>query len=175
MFNSNIGPNLAPLRDISLQNLGDLDFDLSRSLKVRSNGAVGLPIYDFLLMSNSNYVSNWHRLGVRATQNFFLLSLIIRTKFRHSHTCPFPGAIFCSDFFSKSNGFVPGSEGRLPPKMKLIGSVFFLNILLTDTQTQSKKPRHAKHRWGLMTKHVTAVLLFYADSQTFSNIIFRSF
>ncbi len=52
MFNSNLGANYAPLRDIGLQNLGDLDFDLSRSLKVKSNGAVRLPIYDFLLVSN---------------------------------------------------------------------------------------------------------------------------
>ncbi len=36
MVNSNKGPNLALLRDISLQNLGDLKFDLSRSLKVKS-------------------------------------------------------------------------------------------------------------------------------------------
>ncbi len=31
MFNSNIWSNCAPLQDISLQNLSDLDFDLSRS------------------------------------------------------------------------------------------------------------------------------------------------
>ncbi len=37
-----------------LQNLSDLDFDLSRSLKVKCNGAVGLPICDFLLAFNSN-------------------------------------------------------------------------------------------------------------------------
>ncbi len=53
MVNSNIGPNSAPFRDIRLLNLGDIDFDLSRSLKVKSNGAVRLPIYDFLLMSTS--------------------------------------------------------------------------------------------------------------------------
>ncbi len=34
-------------------NMGDLEFDLSRSLKVKSKCAVGLPIYDFLLVSNS--------------------------------------------------------------------------------------------------------------------------
>ncbi len=45
MFNINIGPNKAPLLDISLQNLGDLEFDLSRSLKVESNGAIGAPLY----------------------------------------------------------------------------------------------------------------------------------
>ncbi len=33
---------------------GDLDFDLSRSLKVKSDVTVGLPIYGFLLMFSSN-------------------------------------------------------------------------------------------------------------------------
>ncbi len=56
MFNSYIGPNWGPLRYIRLQNVGDLEFDLSRSLMVKSNGAVRLPIYDFLLVSNNNYV-----------------------------------------------------------------------------------------------------------------------
>ncbi len=42
---SNIGPNWAPLRDIRHWNPSDLDFDPSRSLKVKSNVAVGLPIY----------------------------------------------------------------------------------------------------------------------------------
>ncbi len=33
IFNSNIWPNSAPLRDISFQNLTDLDSDLERSLR----------------------------------------------------------------------------------------------------------------------------------------------
>ncbi len=32
----------------------DLDFDLWRSLKVKSDGAIGLPLYGFLLVFNSN-------------------------------------------------------------------------------------------------------------------------
>ncbi len=40
-------------------NLGDLDFDLSRSLKFKSDDAVGLPIYGFLLMFNGNIGPNW--------------------------------------------------------------------------------------------------------------------
>ncbi len=58
MFNSNIRPNWAPLRDISLRNLCDLDFDLPRSLKVKCDGAIGLPMYDILLMFNSNMRPN---------------------------------------------------------------------------------------------------------------------
>ena len=43
-----------PYRSATTQNLSDLEFDLSRSLKVKCNGAIGLPIYGFLLMFNSN-------------------------------------------------------------------------------------------------------------------------
>ncbi len=39
---------LAPLQDVRLQNLSDLEFDLSRSLKVICNDVIGLPIYAFL-------------------------------------------------------------------------------------------------------------------------------
>ncbi len=40
------------------QNLSDLDFDLSRSLKVKCHGVIGLAIYGFLLMINSNIGPN---------------------------------------------------------------------------------------------------------------------
>ncbi len=43
MVNSNIRHNSAPLRDITLLNLSDLDFNLSMSLKVKY-GVIGLPI-----------------------------------------------------------------------------------------------------------------------------------
>ncbi len=39
-------------------NLGDLDYDLSRSLKVKSHDAIILPIYGFLLMFNGNIGPN---------------------------------------------------------------------------------------------------------------------
>ena len=51
--------------------MSDLEFDRSRSLKVKSNGAGVHPIYDFLLLSNSNYMSNSHRLGGIATRKKF--------------------------------------------------------------------------------------------------------
>ena len=54
MFNSNIWPNSTPLQDIRLQNLSDLEFDLSRSLKVKCDDVIGLSLYAFLLMFNSN-------------------------------------------------------------------------------------------------------------------------
>ena len=52
MVNSNIGPNSAPLRDMKLRNLSDLDFDLSRSLKAKCVGVIGVAIYGVLLMVN---------------------------------------------------------------------------------------------------------------------------
>ncbi len=58
MVNSNIGPNSTPLRDKVLKSECDLDFDLLRPLKVRSDGAICLPTYGFLLMFNSNIRPN---------------------------------------------------------------------------------------------------------------------
>ncbi len=54
MFNSNIWPNSAPLQDIRLQNVSDLEFDLSRALKVKCDIVIGLNTYAFLLMFNIN-------------------------------------------------------------------------------------------------------------------------
>ncbi len=52
--------------NIRLQNQRDLEFDLSRSLKFTCtfNGEVGLPIYEILSVSKSNYMSIPHSLGV---------------------------------------------------------------------------------------------------------------
>ncbi len=62
MFHSRIWPSLATLRDIRPQNLTALEFDLSRSLKVRSNvyGAAGLPKYHSLLLCNITHMSVFH-------------------------------------------------------------------------------------------------------------------
>ncbi len=96
-----------------LQIKSDLEFDLSRSLKVKSNGAFRRPIYDFLLVSNSNYLSSFRSYN---HSKYFLLSLIIRPKFWTAKLTLTP-----SQFFSKPNPFFPGSKGRLPSKMKSIG------------------------------------------------------
>ena len=57
MFNSNIWLNSAHLQDIKLQNLNDLDFDLSMSLKVKCNGAIGLAhmVYSILMFIMITY------------------------------------------------------------------------------------------------------------------------
>lgn len=43
-FSGNIWPKSAPLRDTSLQNPRDLEFNIWRSLKVKSGGPVALPV-----------------------------------------------------------------------------------------------------------------------------------
>ncbi len=53
-FNSNLWPNSGPFRNIRLWDLSDLDIDLSRSLRVKFDGSIGLLIYGFLLMFNSS-------------------------------------------------------------------------------------------------------------------------
>ena len=50
----NIGPNSTPLRDIRLWNPSYLDFHRPRSIKVKSDDVIGLAIYGFLFMVNSN-------------------------------------------------------------------------------------------------------------------------
>ncbi len=45
-----------PLLDIRLSNLIDLDFDLSRSLKIKCYLAVGLPIYGFLMFDSNMWL-----------------------------------------------------------------------------------------------------------------------
>ncbi len=57
--------------------MSDLEFDLSKSLKVECDGVIGLSIYGIVLIYISNRMSTSHRLAVIATQNVFsyLLSL----------------------------------------------------------------------------------------------------
>ncbi len=58
MFNNNIWPSSAPLRDKRLRNLSNLEFDISRSLKVICDDVTGLSLYAFLLMFNGNIWPN---------------------------------------------------------------------------------------------------------------------
>ncbi len=95
---------------------------LTLSLKVKSNGAVGLPIYDFLLVFNNNHMSFCNCLGVIIISHSknVLLSLIIRAKFWTPHTHPYPGAIFF-----KIEWFPPWAREKAATKVKLIGLIFF--------------------------------------------------
>ncbi len=66
MFSSNIWLNSVSLRDtfISPQDLSEPDFDLLRSIWVKSNGAVGLHIDKFLLVFN-HVNGNMHNIWAR--------------------------------------------------------------------------------------------------------------
>ena len=101
----------APLRDIRLQNVGDLEpFKVTQ---VKSNGAVKLPLYDFLLVSNSNYMSNAHRLVVTATRKIFSYLLSLGPNFdpapRPTLT---PGQFFFQNLIISSLGYREGSHQK---------------------------------------------------------------
>ncbi len=51
-----------------LRDLSDVDFNLSRSLKVKCDGAIGLPICDLLLVFNCNTWPNYAPLRDRSFQ-----------------------------------------------------------------------------------------------------------
>ncbi len=78
-----------PVRDIRPRNLRS--FDILRLLKIKSNGALGLPICDFILMSNSNHMFISRRLAVLDN----IPSLIIGPNFRPP---PLPPTLTRGDF-----------------------------------------------------------------------------
>ncbi len=64
LVNNSIWLNSAPLWDMRLQNVTDLDFDLSRSRKVKSNGAVGTPDIWLLISVVISHMSIFRHLTV---------------------------------------------------------------------------------------------------------------
>ncbi len=78
VFNSSVCPNEAHLRDPAFNiwvALNDIELGFSRSLVLKSNSADGLPMYNFLLMYDSEHTSIFHLLAVMGTQ-----FLVIRGK-----------------------------------------------------------------------------------------------
>ncbi len=73
MFNSNLWPYSVPLQDIRLQNLSDLEFDLSMSLKVKCHDIIGIAIHGFLLIYSP-------LSSLIATQNVYSYLFIIKPK-----------------------------------------------------------------------------------------------
>ena len=49
-------PTCGILRDIAIQIMHELEFNLSRSLKVKVYGIIRKPAYDFLLVNNGEYM-----------------------------------------------------------------------------------------------------------------------
>ncbi len=61
--------------------MSDFDFDLSRSLKVKSDGALGPPIYNFPVVLKSKHMCTSYHLGVIATKKNFSYLLSLRPNF----------------------------------------------------------------------------------------------
>ncbi len=53
--------------DTRLENMNDLEFNLSKPLEVTFNGTFGLPVCDVLLVFNSNRIALSIRLAVIGT------------------------------------------------------------------------------------------------------------
>ena len=90
MFNINIWPNSAPLEDITcirLRNLSDLEFDLSRLLKVKCDDVIELAIYGFRLIY-SVITFQLSPLSSHIRSKCFLPSVIIRPKLQKNRKCP---------------------------------------------------------------------------------------
>ncbi len=87
MFNSNIWPNSGPLQDIRLRNVSDLEFDLSRSLKVKCDDFIGLAIHGFLL-TYTVITCQLSPLSSHSHSQCILLSLIIGPKLRKIASAP---------------------------------------------------------------------------------------
>ncbi len=83
--------NLGSLRDISIKKFSDLEFDLSRSLNVKSNITIRLSINDFLLMSNGNHMHISRSLAIMGNLAGFKIAYFWLRSFRS----PFALAVVC--------------------------------------------------------------------------------
>ena len=70
--------------------------------------------YYSCLISNDMLIP--HRIGVIAARKIFPYLLSLGLNFG-----PPTPTLTPADFFSKSDRFFPASQGRLPPKIKMIG------------------------------------------------------
>ena len=142
---SNIGPNYTPSRDIRLQNMGDFYFDLSMSLKVSSNSAVGLSIYKFLLMSNSNQGFISHCLGDICTWKFSPYLLPLCQNFA-PHPTPGPPLPWADFFQHRITSSMGQREGPHQNEVDWLRAFWDTCILLADrqihTQTHTQSDRN---------------------------------
>ncbi len=116
------------------QNLSDLDVDLSPP----SNDAVGLFPHIWLPIFYINiYISFPRLLAVIGTWKNIIIALVIMTVFLN--TPQLPGTIL----FSKSHNFIPGSKGRLLPKIKVSCQMLFETAINRHTLTHTDRPTWA--------------------------------
>ena len=74
------------MRDIGLQNVSDLEFDLSRSIMVKCEGATKLPIYGFLLVLPVVELNRW--LGTQKLSGVIVQPKQDRSTLNHhAYTC----------------------------------------------------------------------------------------
>ncbi len=122
------------LYDIRLWNLSDLEFDLSVSLKVKSNSAVGFSIYDFLLVFHSNHMPIYHRVALIGTWKFTLL-FYHWAKISDPQPQPNPGVILL-----KSNHFSLCHREVSHQKWSWLVKYFWDNLVTaTQIYTQNAK------------------------------------
>ncbi len=81
-FSNSVWPNSTPLHHIRLQNLSDLDTDVSRSFTVECDGTIELPIYGFLLIFHNSINPNSAPLGDRRLKNQNDLEVDLSTSFK---------------------------------------------------------------------------------------------
>ncbi len=82
MFNSNIRPTVALLKDTAIPYASELPFNLSRLLKVKPHCAIGLPTHNFLLVCNSNIELNSAPLRDIRLQNLSELQYDLSRSFK---------------------------------------------------------------------------------------------
>ncbi len=73
---------------------------LTLTFKVKIDSAIGLPIYDFLLVSNNNLMCTSHHLAVIAVRKCFSYLFIIGLKFHTPDTHPCPGVILSQNLIT---------------------------------------------------------------------------
>ena len=147
----------------------DLEFDLSRLLKVTSNGAVGFPIYNFLLVSNSKYMSILNRSGVIATRKNVLLSLTMNSDEGHPPpypTPPHPPPLPRGDFFQNpivsSLGQMKGCHQKWSWSVQYVLR-YFVNHTQRQTDRQTDKCKVRNPAMQIMDKNRQGKLAEFND------------
>ncbi len=93
-------PNSAPLRSTRLQNQSDIEFELSRSLKVKYNAAVGLPYLDVSLVIIQDLSRMFeHNVSMNVTQIQLLMK--VAQPYTHSNRKSYMSAVIASLYISE--------------------------------------------------------------------------
>ncbi len=118
-------------------------FHISSSLKVKSNGVIGLEIWFPVSVYIGKHLHISLRLAVIGTWKFVANPPCVLSMGQNSpHTPPPPFTITAGRFLLNSNHFITVSEGRLSRTMKSTGYIkYFLDIMLTHIHTYAELAR----------------------------------